>query len=144
MRDELPALRGVAYLNAGTNGPLPRAAERAMQDELRAQAERARIGREAYERMWAVRTRARAAAARVVGAPPEQVALTGSTSEGVGLVCAGLPWSPGDEVVTTTEEHPGLLGPLDSLHRRHGVAVRRVDAADVASAVGPHTRLVAV
>jgi L-cysteine/cystine lyase len=35
----------------------------------------------------------------------------------------GLAWSPGDEVVTTTQEHGGALLPLYVLHRRQGVKV---------------------
>ena len=140
MRDEFPALEGVAYLNAGTCGPVPTAAYEAMQDELRFQATQPRIGRPSYERLMAVRDRTRAAAARTVGAAPEEIVLTGSTSTGVGLACAGIDWRAGDEVVTTTEEHPGVLGPLDVLAHRYGVAVRKVPAGDVPNAVSPATR----
>jgi L-cysteine/cystine lyase len=94
--------------------------------------------------MFELRARARAGIARALAAPPEQVALTSSTSHGIGLVCAGLDWRQGDDVITTTEEHPGLLGPLDELSRRHGVVLRAVPAAEVTAAVGPRTRLVAV
>jgi L-cysteine/cystine lyase len=143
-RGDLPALAGCAYLNAGTNGPVPRAAAAAMAAEVEAGAARPRVGRPAFDRLLGWRTRARAAAARALGAAEDEVALTSSTSHGIGLVCAGLDWRPGDEVVTTTEEHPGLLGPLDELARRRGVVVRAVPAADVIAAVGPATRMVAV
>ena len=80
----------------------------------------------------------------MVAAPPEEIALTSSTSQGIGLVCAGLAWRDGDEVVTTTEEHPGAGGAA----ARAGGAVRRtsaaVDAGDVEDAIGPATRLVAI
>ena len=49
IRDELPALAGVTYLNAGTNGPMPRAALEAMCDELTLSVERPRIGMPAFE-----------------------------------------------------------------------------------------------
>ena len=96
-----------------------------------------RIGKAAIERLLGLRARARAAAARALGAPEDEVALTSSTSHGIGLVCAGLDWSGGGEVVTTTEEHPGLLGPLDELAQRYGVVVRAVPAHDVVAAIGP-------
>jgi L-cysteine/cystine lyase len=142
MREQFRALDGVAYLNAGTCGPVPTAAYEAMQEELRFQATQPRIGRPSYERLVAVRDRVRAAAARTVGAAPEDVVLTGSTSTGVGLACAGIDWRPGDEVVTTTEEHPGVLGPLDVLVRRYGVVVHKVPAGDVPGSVSPATRAV--
>ena len=114
-RHELPVLTGCAYLNAGTNGPMPRAATDAMAAEVRTAAELPRIGKAAIDNLLGLRARARAGAARALGAAEDEVALTSSTSHGIGLVCAGLDWSAGGEVVTTTEEHPGLLGPLDEL-----------------------------
>ncbi len=37
---------------------------------------------------------------------------------------AGSSSGPGDEVLTTDEEHPGLLAPLGRLRERRGVEVR--------------------
>jgi L-cysteine/cystine lyase len=144
MHDAFPALRGVAYLNAGSSGPMPAAAGDAMREEVAAQVERPRIGLPAYERLLANRERARAAAARAVGAEPADVVLTGSTSMGIGLAMAGLPWAAGDRAITTTEEHPGVLAPLDQLARRFGVAVQKVDADDVVSAIDEGTTVVAL
>jgi L-cysteine/cystine lyase len=142
-RRDLPSLAGCAYLNAGTNGPMPQAAIEAMAAEV--EADRApRIGKAAMERLLGLRARARAAAARALGAGEDEVALTSSTSHGIGLVCAGSDWSGGGEVVTTTEEHPGLLGPLDELAHRHGMVIRAVPAHDLAAAIGPATRMLAV
>jgi L-cysteine/cystine lyase len=96
-----------------------------------------------FERRAELAAALRAEYARVVGAgEPNEVALTSSTSEGISRVLAGLGLEPGDEVVTSTDEHPGLLGPLAVLRRR-GVEVRAVPFADVAREVGPRTRMVA-
>jgi L-cysteine/cystine lyase len=59
-------------------------------------------------------------------------------------VLDGLDLGPGDEVVTSDQEHPGLLGPLGELRRCKDVALRIVPFARVADAVTPRTRLVAV
>ena len=80
----------------------------------------------------------------MLAAAPEQVALTSSTTQGIGLVTAGLDWAAGDEVITTTEEHPGLTSPLDVLARRFGIEVRAVEAERVLDAISPATRMVAV
>ncbi len=144
IRDQLPSLEGVTFLNAGTNGPMPRAAEQAMREELELAVRRPRIGMAVFQHMMELRVRARAALARSVNAPPEQVAVTSSTSNGVGIVMAGLDWSPGDEVVTTTEEHPGILSPLDVLSSRYGVDVKQVPADDLEEAITERTRMVAV
>ena len=58
-------------------------------------------------------------------------------------VIAGLPLGRGDEIVTSDEEHPGLLGALAAAREVRGVTVREVPLAEVAEAVGPSTRLVA-
>jgi L-cysteine/cystine lyase len=64
----------------------------------------------------------------------------------------GWPLEEGDEVVTTTAEHPGLLVPLNGLVQRLGVALRVVDVGTgsgdlldaLLSACGERTRLIAV
>ena len=40
------------------------------------------------------------------------MSLTGSTTDGCNIVLAGLELQPEDEIVTTSEEHFGLIGPL--------------------------------
>ena len=84
-RADLPCTGGCAYLNAGTNGPLPRAAADAMAAEVEAAFHAPRSGAQAFERFWEVRGRAREAAARRLGAPADEVAVTTSTSQGVRL-----------------------------------------------------------
>jgi L-cysteine/cystine lyase len=84
----------------------------------------------------------RAGYARVLGCPADDVALTTSTSEGLGVVLAGFELGPGDEIVTSDQEHPGLIGPLRAARER-GVSIRVVPFGDLADAVGPRTRMVA-
>jgi L-cysteine/cystine lyase len=84
----------------------------------------------------------RAGFADVVGASPEQIALTDSTTRGCQIVVAGLALSAADEVVTTDEEHFGLLGPLHASRAR--VVVTPADEDAVLAAVTPRTQLIAV
>jgi selenocysteine lyase/cysteine desulfurase len=81
--------------------------------------------------------------AGVLGAAPSEVALTGSTTDGVNTVIAGLDLRPGEEILTSDEEHPGLLAPLGRARRRYGVTVRAVPFDEIADAVSPSTRLIA-
>ena len=143
MRDQLPAVHGTVHMNTGTSGPMPQAAIDAMRRSVEQNGE-PRITRAYFESLLGGRDVARAAAGRAVGAPPEEIALTTSTTLGIGLVMSGLDWREGDEIVTTTEEHPGILSPLDVLWQRHGVVPRFVDAADVAESVNDRTKMVAV
>src|SRR5213078_2032741 len=140
-RSEFPVLERVAYLNAGTDGPLPAAAVRAAQAELEAEL---RDGRATphFKRRFELQDQLRAGYARVMGCEPADVALTTSTSEGVGAVMAGMDLGPGDEIVSSDQEHPGVLGPLKAARDR-GATVRLVPFQELANAVTPSTTLVA-
>jgi L-cysteine/cystine lyase len=144
IRDDLPSIQGVAYLNTGTNGPMPRSVADAMAAEVNRAATEPRIGMPAYEHFFGLRDRARAALARTVGAAESQLALTSSTTHGVGIVLSGIDWEPGDEVVTTTEEHQGLRSPLYVLRKRFEVDVIEAPAEEIADHVTESTRLIAV
>jgi L-cysteine/cystine lyase len=101
-----------------------------------------------YTRQAEVAARARVWAARLVRAGPEDVALTQNTTHGMNLGVASIDWREGDEVISTTTEHPGCLVPLHNLARRFGVRVNLipppVTAEKVEAAMTPRTRLVAI
>lgn len=137
-----PVLERVAYLNAGTFGPLARPTFEAIQGQLHVDLEQGRLGREYFDRVLELRTQLRAAIAALVGAAPEQVALTASTTDGCNLVLGGLGLGTDDEIVITSEEHFGLTGPVRASGAR--VVVADADADAILAAVTPRTRLLAV
>jgi selenocysteine lyase/cysteine desulfurase len=142
LREEFPVFGAVAYLNAGTDGPLPsRAVQASVRELQRELADGRAVAHD--ERKSELAGELRAAYARALGADTADVALTTCTSEGMAQVIGGLELSRGDEIVTSDEEHPGLLGALAAARDLHGVHVREVPFAEVANAVGPRTRLVA-
>jgi L-cysteine/cystine lyase len=148
-RAQFPVLERVAYLNAGSMGPLARATVEAMATQERRDLERGRSGRAFFDEVLELRRRVRAGLAAVIGVPPERLALTASTTEGCNVVLAGLDLGPEDEVVTTDTEHFGLLGPLHASGARVRVARVRERPAEQALAailaeVGPRTRLLAL
>jgi selenocysteine lyase/cysteine desulfurase len=141
LRSEFPVLERLAYLNSGTDGPVAAAAARAAREALDDQLASGRWAPH-FEARMALQARLREGYRRVLGCAVEDVALTTSTSEGMGVVLAGMDFRPGDEIVTSDQEHPGLLGPLRAARDR-GAAIRMVALRDVADAVGPRTVLVA-
>ena len=141
-RAQFPVLERVAYLNAGSFGPLPRATIEAMQAELARDLRYGRTGAAYFDRMLDLRTEVRARLAGLVSAEPEQVALTGSTTDGCNIVLAGLDLRREDEVVTTTDEHFGLIGPLHAAGAR--VVVVPPDPDAITAAVTPRTQLIAI
>jgi L-cysteine/cystine lyase len=148
-RSEFPVLDRFAYLNAGTLGPLSRATIEAMEARNGFDHEHGRGGKAWFESVLALRERVREKLATAIGTVPERLALTSSTTDGCNIVVAGLGLRPGDEVVTTNSEHPGLLLPLAV----SGATVRVADVANrpvaealerITSLVGPKTKLLAL
>lgn len=142
LRGQFPVLEQLAYLNAGTDGPLPSAAVRAGSRELEREGARGRT-REHFERRGELGDALRERYARALGCSAADVALTTCTSEGLSIVIDGLDLRPGDEILTSDEEHPGLLGALAAARELYGVGVRMGPLERIAEAVGERTRLVA-
>jgi selenocysteine lyase/cysteine desulfurase len=142
LRNEFPVFERIAYLNAGTDGPLASAATRAGSEELLRETHKGRTGAH-FERRHELAERLRGAYARALGCKPEELALTTCTSEGLSTVIEGLGLVQGEEILTTNEEHPGLLGALGAARALLGVSVRTVPFLNIADQVGPRTRLVA-
>lgn len=140
-RSQFPVLQNIAYLNAGTDGPLPRAAVVAAEAELRNEAQLGRA-REHFERRSELGEALRAAYATTLACSPSDLSLTTCTSEGLAVVIDGLRLGPGDEILTSDEEHPGLLGALAAA-AESGVNVRFAPFLQIAEAVSPQTRLIA-
>jgi L-cysteine/cystine lyase len=142
-RAQFPALASNVYMNAGTEGPVPEAARQAVHSRVDRDATAGRIGRDYFTEVLGLAERARAGYAAVLGADPSDVALTGSTTDGLNTVLGGLRLQAGDEILTSDQEHPGLLGPLRLARERSGVSIRVVPFAEIAGEVRPTTRLVA-
>lgn len=141
-RAQFPVLERCAYLQAGSVGPLARATVVAMCEVEERSLREGRGSTEQFARLLDLRETVRAEIASLVGVSVEQVALTASTTDGCNVVLSGLDLGPGDEVITTTDEHFGLLGPL---HESGAcVVVVPPDADRIVAAVTPRTRLLAL
>ncbi|HKD76186.1 MAG TPA: aminotransferase class V-fold PLP-dependent enzyme, partial [Ktedonobacterales bacterium] len=127
IRAELPAAQAFAYLNTGTNGPFPRRSYETLVEYARAELETGRIGKHVFERLIKTRNETRDALAVVLGCDANDIALTHNTTEGVNIALMGLDWRPGDEVITASTEHPGVLYPVALLRQRYGVRIRMTD-----------------
>lgn len=135
-----PALERVAYLNSGSMGPLATPTVDAMTAELSRQLEGGRGGLPFFERMLDLRRQVRSRFAETISVPPENVALTTSTTEGCNVVLSGLDLGPADEIVTSDSEHFGLLGALHA----SGASIRVVPEDAIVDAVTQRTRLIAI
>ena len=139
--------------NAATSWPKPDAVITAWNDAaIRVGATAGRAGyREAVE-ADAIRHRARAAAARLLGGvDPRRVALPAGCTLALNMAIHGLV-RPGDHVIATAADHNATLRPLRWLEQSGAISLTilpcdrlgRIDPADVAAAWRLATRLVTV
>lgn len=152
LREQLPSVQRQVYLNAGTNGPLPRIVVETEQQAAQEQLERGRIGPGLYEGLHEHWKSLRCLIAGIFGASPDEIALTRSTTEGLNIALMGMDWQRGDEIITTNLEHGGLFAPLGLVAHRFGVRIRMVDighgegdvTSTIAAALSPRTRAIAI
>jgi len=141
-RAQFPVLERLAYLQAGSVGPLARATLDAMIADEERWLDEGKGSARRFEHIVELREVLRAELGALVGVEAEQVAITASTTDGCNIVLAGLDLGPEDEVVTTTDEHFGLIGPLHASRAR--VVVTPPEPERIVAAVTPRTRLLAL
>jgi selenocysteine lyase/cysteine desulfurase len=102
-------------------------------------------------------TAAREAAARFLGVEADEIALTDSTTMGLGIVYGGFELAEGQEIVTTTHDHYSTHEALRFRAKRDGATLRKVPLFEhsakateaeiverFTAAITPKTRLAAV
>ncbi len=148
LRNQLPAVKQVAFLNTGTCGPLPVVVAKAMAEAARHELEVGRANVADYIAFQEQITQTRAALGQLLKVDPDSIALTHNTTEGMNIITWGIEWQAGDEIVTTTIEHEGGLYPLYAVQMRRGVALRFADVGMgpdplpiIERAFSPRTRL---
>jgi cysteine desulfurase / selenocysteine lyase len=147
LRNEFPVTRRWSYLDHAAVSPLPERARAALAEWA---ADTAANGSAAWP-TWQRRVEeTRARAGRLLNADPTDIAFVKNTTEGICFVAEGLPWRPGENVVTAADEFPSNLLPWMNLAGR-GVEVRRLPGRDgrllvdeVRSAMDARTRLVSL
>ncbi len=103
-RSFFPVTRTLAYLNHAGVAPISTRAAEAL---ARYSAEATDRGAFDYPRSYdAEIERVRGRASQLLGAGIDEIAFAKNTSEGLGMVAAGLDWQRGDRVVTCDLEYP--------------------------------------
>ncbi|KAB1070494.1 aminotransferase class V-fold PLP-dependent enzyme [Methylobacterium planeticum] len=113
----------VSYLDSAAWSPLPRAVRAAGEAGLllksRPWSHPRAAAAEGAER-------ARAAAAGLIGAAPDDVAIVGSVSHAVATAARNLPLRPGGRILRVADEFPSLCLAFDRLAAERGLAVEAV------------------
>lgn len=115
-RSLFPVTREVAYFNNAGVAPISSRVDEAIR---RFAEEATRVGAFNYPRSFdAEIERVRARAALLLNARSDEIAFVKNTTEGLGIVAAGLDWQRGDEVVSCDLEYPSNVYPWWSLRDR--------------------------
>ena len=145
-RREFADFEGVAYLNTANQGPLPLAAVRAAQAALEWKKLPHVIPESIY---FDLPNRVREKISQLIGAAPDEIALTTGASGGLSAIAAGFEFQPGDEVVVARGEFPAHVAtwlPYQNAGRVRirviGPRARFIAADDYIEQIGPRTRLV--
>jgi len=118
-RDEFPVVERLIYLNHAAVTPLCRSAADAMK---RLADDACQFGSLHYSDWLKAYSGLRQAAARLIHASPDEIAIVKNTSEGIAMVAAGMEWRPADRVIAFREEFPANYYPWQRLESR-GVQV---------------------
>jgi selenocysteine lyase/cysteine desulfurase len=147
-RQEWFEFEDATYLNLAGQSPMPRVSIRAVQAALEAK----KFPHHKPDSIfYEVPDRIRASLAKLIGAQPEEIALTAGASAGVAAVAYALKWQPGDEVITAKGEFPLQYTAWKPMEEREGLKLkvvaprdRFITADDFIAALTPRTRVVSV
>jgi len=147
-RQEWFEIEDATYLNFAGQSAMPKVSVRAAQAAIEWKKFPNRLPDSAY---FEVPNRVRESLAKLIGAKPEEIALTTGASTGMSAVAYGLSWKAGDEVITAKGEFPLQYATWRPMEEREGIALKVVPprgafttAEDLIAAMTPRTRLVSV
>jgi isopenicillin-N epimerase len=120
-----------AFFNTGTLGSMPRVVLQAIADDMSQVAGTIahwdyKPGHPDYIAGYNPEAELRTALATLIGASPDEVALTQNATLGMNYVANGLPIEPGHEVILTNLEHPGGRMGWELKSKRYGIYVKQV------------------
>jgi cysteine desulfurase / selenocysteine lyase len=146
-KQDFPDSSPTIYLDCAYQGPFPRVTSARLREAIELKCHPERLKAPDY---FDLPERVRARLSRLVGAERDEVAITNSVTQGIGIVATGLEWAAGDEVVIASSNFPSNLFTWLHLQRR-GVRVTLiqprqgcVQADDVGAVLTSRTRVVAL
>lgn len=143
VRQQFPLTKDFTYLNNGTMGPSPYPVIEAVKKGMMDGDMHGNYG--GWEKLHAK-------LGKFVGADENEIALTHNVTDGINIVCWGLPLQKGDEVILTTHEHVANAFPWLNRQKLHGIVIRTFSPASTAaetlnrinSLINKKTRVIAV
>ena len=132
LRSHLPATEAGIYLNAGSNGPIPREVEAAMRQIHEQELTTGRASEHIMDDVEARIDELRGTFAATLGTDLDLVAVAHSTTEAVVRAALGTVLQRGDRIVLVDEEYPAVRGSIALWAQRNDAEVVTVSARDAA------------
>jgi selenocysteine lyase/cysteine desulfurase len=126
LRLAVPLLKEWTYLNTGTVGVM---AEPVLAKHIENLAVYERGGHTAQKQAVEGYEISRNALAALLNVDPAHLAFNRNATDGINTVAAAFPLVAGDEVITSSEEHPAMIIPWLAACQRSGASLRYVDVS---------------
>lgn len=120
-RQLFPALANKTYFNYGGQGPMPQTALDAISHAEAYIQQIGPFGNEVNRWVGQEVKAARVAIASELNVPPETITLTEDVTVGCNIAMWGLDWQPGDHILLSDCEHPGIIATAQEIGRRFAV-----------------------
>ena len=131
LRATMPALQNKVYFNYGGQGPLPTPSLQAILTCWQAIQELGPFTTSVWPLVEEHTDRLRKRLGQWLGVAPRRLAFTENVTSGCVLPLWGLPWQPGEGLLLSDCEHPGVVAACQELARRHGLQVQRFRVSDL-------------
>jgi cysteine desulfurase / selenocysteine lyase len=135
-------------LNFAAHAAIPRVALNAVQSSVAAKMRPHIVDDRSF---FSVAASLRQTLATLIGANPDEVALTSGAGAGLAAIAYALKWSTGDEVIVARGEFPVQYATWKPMEAREGIKVRIavpqgqfIQSDDLVAAMTPSTRVISV
>jgi selenocysteine lyase/cysteine desulfurase len=147
-KNEWFPIEDATYLNFAAHAAIPRVALNAVQLSVAAKMRPHIVDDRSF---FSVAASLRQTLATLIGASPDEVALTSGAGAGLAAIAYALKWSAGDEVIIARGEFPVQYATWKPMEAREGIKVRIavpqgqfIQSDDLVAAMTPSTRVVSV
>lgn len=117
-RHQFPALEDKIYFNYGGQGPMPQSALATIQQAYQTIQQSGPFSYSVNQWLQQEAQLLRQQIATELGVTPETITLTEDVTVGCNIPLWGLAWEPGDHILMSNCEHPGIVAAVRELCRR--------------------------
>ncbi|MGK7921329.1 MAG: aminotransferase class V-fold PLP-dependent enzyme [Trichodesmium sp.] len=122
-REKFPSLANKNYFNYGGQGPMPEISLQAIYDSYQKVQNLGPFSDKVHK--WIANEIAliRGAIAAELGVSSDTITLTEDVTVGCNIPLWGLDWQPGDHILLSDCEHPGIIATIQEIQRRFHIEV---------------------